>query len=213
VAPSPRLNCSGFLICILGVFYCAAADSPWYLPINLQNRRSLEKLTLTRIGAYGVVRKPRPGVPSHLHTGIDIKRPSENYVNEPVFPACRGVIISLRNDGPFAQVIVEHQLNNSVRVWTVYEHTAGITFALGDSVFPEKPFARFMNKKELNKLGWQFDHLHFEILRIPPAPLKPGPANPFRRFNTYGLTCYNREELNDAYYDPDEFYRNVWQNK
>jgi hypothetical protein len=210
---SQRFNCFAFLIFFLGVFCCAAADSSWYLPINLQNRQSLEKLALTHIGAYGAVRKPRPGVPSHLHTGIDIKRPSGNYINEPVFPACRGVIISLRNDGPFAQVIVEHHIKDSIRVWTVYEHIAGITSVLGDTVIPEKPFARFMNKNELNNLGWQFDHVHFEILRKPPAPLKSGQSNPFRRFNTYGLTCYNTEELNVAYYDPGEFFRNVWQNK
>jgi hypothetical protein len=212
--PWKQINFGLFLTCITFVFnYAAAVDLEWYLPIKTQNRQSLEKLTLTPIGAYGAVRKPRPGVPSHLHTGIDIKRPSENYADEPVFPACRGVIISLRDDGPFAQVVVEHHLNNSVRVWTVYEHIAGITSVLGDTVFPEKPFARFMNKNELNKLGWQFDHVHFEILRKSPIPLKPGHANPFRRFNTYGLTCYDGEELNAAYYDPCDFFRNVWLKK
>ena len=206
-----RFNCGLFLICIISIPHSgSAADLEWYLPINLQNRQSLEKLTLTHIGAFGAARKPRPGVPSHLHTGIDIKRPSENYINEPVFSACRGVIISLRNDGPFAQVIVEHHMKDSIRVWTVYEHIAGITSVLGDTVFPEKPFARFMNKNELNNLGWQFDHVHFEVLRKSPVPLKPGHANPFRRFNTYGLTCYNREDLIDAYYAPMDFFRNAW---
>lgn len=29
-----------------------------------------------------------------------------------------------------------------------------------------------MNTQELNTYGWQFDHVHFEILKIKPQPLK-----------------------------------------
>jgi hypothetical protein len=209
--PWKQINFGLILICIAGVFhYAAAADSGWYLPIKIRNRQSLGKLTLTRLGIYGLVRKPRPGVPSHLHTGIDIKRPSDNYANEPVYPASRGVVISVRDDGPFAQIIIEHVLKDSVRIWTVYEHVSGIMSAPGDTVLPLKPLCRFMNKNELDRFGWQFDHVHFEVLKKPPESLQPDHRNPLRFYNSYGLGCYTRQELNAVYFDPVKFLKHAW---
>ncbi|HUI91888.1 MAG TPA: M23 family metallopeptidase [Chitinivibrionales bacterium] len=206
-----HLKCQIIFISIIAIFqYISAADSSWYLPIKLHDRQSLENVKLTQIGPFGLVRKARPGVPSHLHTGIDFRRPSDNYDDEPEYPASRGVVISLRSDGPFAQIIVEHRLNDSVKVWTVYEHIAGIMATLGDTVSPDKPMGRFMTKKELDKYGWQFDHLHFEVMKKSPVVLKPERRNPFRRFNTYALTCYTKKELDKVYYDPREFLKSIW---
>jgi murein DD-endopeptidase MepM/ murein hydrolase activator NlpD len=165
----------------------------------------MDSARLTPIGAFGLERKARPGIPAHLHTGVDIARPSGNYRDEPVYPVGPGVVVSLRNDGPYAQLIVEHRLADGTKVWSVYEHVSGIVCSLGDTVCPERPLARFMNRRELNRYGWQFDHLHFELLKASPRPRPLDPRLPCCRLMTYGLTCYTKEELEARYLDPIEF--------
>ena len=197
-----------FVIGIAGVLFSQVHD--WRLPIDSENRKSLNGLVLTKIGAFGIRRKARPSVPSHLHTGIDIKRPNNNYKNSPVFPSAEGVVISMRDDGPFAQIIIQHFLNRDKSAWTVYEHIADVAVAVGDSVYPEKPIARFMNKRELDSLGWQFDHLHFEVLKIKPRSLKPDRNVPQRLFGTYSLECYSKVELFTRYYNPMDFLKKCW---
>ena len=96
-----------------------------FLPIQAENRHSTKGLTLTSIGQFGLRRKARPNIPSHLHTGIDIKRPHQNYLDEPIYPIAAGKVISKRIDGPYAQLIIEHELNRR-KVWSLYEHIAGI---------------------------------------------------------------------------------------
>ncbi len=181
----------------------------WYLPFNAENRQSWEEVRLTNIGEFGLTRKARPTVPEHLHTGIDFKRPSDNYVDSPVYPAAIGKVISLRDDGPYAQIILEHNMGNH-KVWTVYEHIAGIHVVYGQFVNPEYPIARYMNKDELDKYGWQFDHFHFEIMKIKPKPILPDKDKPHRFFYTYCLVCYNQSELEKRYYHPKELLQTQW---
>jgi murein DD-endopeptidase MepM/ murein hydrolase activator NlpD len=161
---------------------------------------------LTNIGEFGMLRKERPGIPAHYHTGIDIKRPTSNFKDEPIFSIYDGIVISVRKDGPYAQLIIEH--GNSNKFWTVYEHVAGIKVGLNDPVTPDIPVARFMNKNELNKYGWQFDHFHFEVLKAKPLRLKYDKSNPERQYSSFSLTCFTRDELNRYFYSPIEFLRN-----
>lgn len=175
------------------------------LPINCKNRNDITEIQLTHIGQFGVMRKAREGVPAHFHTGIDIKRPGPNYNNEPIFPIAEGKIISKRTDGPYAQLIVEHNLKG-LQFWTLYEHIAEIQVNVGDFVDPQKPIARFMNREELNRYGWQFDHLHFEMLKIQPQKLQPTPRHPDRYYGSYSLICYTPDDLERFYYDPEIFF-------
>jgi murein DD-endopeptidase MepM/ murein hydrolase activator NlpD len=174
--------------------------SPFFVPINAANRKSISEIQLTNIGKYGLVRKARKTVPSHLHTGIDIKRPSKNYTNEPIYSIANGTVISKRTDGPYAQLIIEHHFDNK-NFWTVYEHIAGITVDLNESVTPDKPIARFMNKEELNKHGWQFDHFHLEILKTKPIRIQPNKLHPTRLYNSFSLVCFTSEDLEKHYYN------------
>ncbi|OGB63748.1 MAG: hypothetical protein A2Y94_05560 [Caldithrix sp. RBG_13_44_9] len=183
-------------------------NSPCLLPVQVSQRTSLSEIKLTTIGAFGHIRKSRPGIPQHFHTGIDIKRPNGNYNAEPIFPLAPGRVISLRDDGPFAQIIIEHELVGTNRFWSVYEHIAGISVTLGEQVSTEEPLARFMNRKELEKYGWQFDHFHLEILKIKPRAIKPAPELTDNLYQSYNLECYSRAELTYYYYDPLEFLRN-----
>jgi len=187
------------------LFFGFNTNPSFYLPINSLDRQSTRSLLLTSIGEFGLLRKERPGIPAHYHTGIDIKRPTDNYIDEPIFSINKGIVISVRKDGPYAQLIIEHGSNQ--KFWTVYEHVAGIKVSLNEYVTPNLPIARFMNKNELDKYGWQFDHLHFEILKTKPIIIKKDPSNPERRYSTYGLHCFTKEDLSKYYYNPVEFLK------
>ena len=174
------------------------------LPINVRDRGSLAELHLSPIGDFGLWRKDRPNVPAHFHTGIDIRRPGENYDNNPIFPIAEGIVISKRDDGPFAQLILEHHQRGNT-FWSVYEHIAEIRVNIHDLVDPAKPIARFMNRNELNNYGWQFDHFHLEILKEAPLRLRTNQANPSRHFNSYTLVCYTKDDLEKFFYNPLTF--------
>jgi murein DD-endopeptidase MepM/ murein hydrolase activator NlpD len=194
-------------ICYLLIFIvlpCLSIQLSYQLPVRTIDRYSISSLSLTEIGDFGVLRKERAGIPAHFHTGIDIKRPTDNYQDEPVFPIAEGIVISIRRDGPYAQIIIEHE--EGQKLWTVYEHIAGITVNLYDKVNPEIPIARFMNKNELDEFGWQFNHFHFEILKIHPNELAQRDSNPERLLSSYTLVCYTVEELTRKFYDPIEFF-------
>ncbi len=188
----------------------AAAGDGWLLPINAADRRCWSEVRLTPIGRFGIERRARPKIPAHLHTGVDIRRPRGSGGEEPVFPAAPGVVVSVRDDGPFAQVIVEHRLPDGRGVWSVYEHVAGIAVAPGDTVSPLVPIARFLNLGELDRHGHQFDHLHFEIMRTPPTALPPDPGLPRRRFATRALECHDRALLERHYFDPRALLEARW---
>jgi hypothetical protein len=186
--------------------------SSWLLPVRTTDRQNWQRVGLTDIGKFGELRKARPSIPAHLHTGVDIMRPAPERDGEPVFPAAEGRVISIRDDGPFAQIIVAHVLTNGQKIWTVYEHVSGIVVNVGSIVKPSIPMARFMNRDELNRHGWQFNHIHFEILKRPPRPIHPDPQRPYRFFSTYSLECITPADLNRMYYQPGIFLRQQWQN-
>jgi len=196
------MNPFSLLIAVLLNF--ATPRTEVLLPIDAVNRRAVNSLELTEIGYYGMPRKARPSVAAHLHTGIDIKRPNNNYHNEPIFAIAEGIVISMRDDGPYAQLILEHEIGGR-RVWSLYEHIAGISVGVGDFVTSSVPIARFMNEMELNKNGWQFDHFHFEVLKTKPVALKPGLKNPQRQYNSYTLVCKDEADLEKYFFHPMEF--------
>jgi murein DD-endopeptidase MepM/ murein hydrolase activator NlpD len=197
------------VLCFITLFLNSAEGFNYYLPVNTGDRKSVHTLQLTNIGEYGLHRKERPAVPAHYHTGIDIKRPRENYHDEPIYTISEGRVISIRKDGPYAQIIIEH--GSIQKFWTVYEHIAGIKVGLNERVKPDSPIARFMNKNELNKYGWQFDHFHFEVLKVEPFRLKHDHSNPDRKFSSYSLLCYTKDELNKYFYNPAVFLKHHFQ--
>jgi hypothetical protein len=185
-------------------FLIISPEEKVLLPVKYSDRQDISQIRLTDIGKFGLLRKARKTVPAHLHTGIDIKRPGKNYDNEPVFPIAKGRVISKRTDGAYAQLIIEHEFNNK-KIWSLYEHIAGIKVQVNDITDPEKPIARFMNKEELNTFGWQFDHFHLEILKVKPISLTPSKIHPERFYSAFSLVCFQKEDLLKYYYDPIEF--------
>jgi len=171
----------------------------WMLPVDVPDRRDLESVQTTAIGDFGHLRDARPGVPAHHHAGCDIARIGSVDEDAPVFAASCGRVVSIRGDGPFAQIIIYHPEDS---VWTVYEHVAGILAHLGQTVTAATPLARIMNRRELNRYGWHFNHLHFEVMRCEPMAMNPTSESPERRYRTYGTECRTLEELNARYWDP-----------
>lgn len=167
-------------------------------------KADLHDIKLTEIGQFGLLRKPRPGIPAHFHTGIDIIRPTDNYLDEPIFPIARGKVISKRDDGPYANMIIEHEYK-SLKFWSLYEHISGIIVNLNDNVITDQPIAHFLNKSELDRYGWQFDHFHLEILKVQPIKLEPNEEHPDLLFKAYSLVCYTEYDLDKYYYNPIEF--------
>lgn len=175
------------------------------LPIDAPDRSSTHFIQLTDIGEFGLKRKERKEVPAHLHTGIDIKRGNGNYLNAPIYSIDRGTVISKREDGPYAQLIIEHD-EGDFMYWTVYEHIAEIRVGLYEKVDSDTQIARFYNTSELIKYGWQFDHFHFEVLKKRPIKIKPTAENPERHFYSHTLVCFNEQELIRNFYSPLEFF-------
>lgn len=195
-------------LCLLILLFVAPVESRrFYLPVHIADRTNPESITLTNIGQYGVRRKARPTVPAHYHTGIDIKRPGLNYSNEPVYAVGKGKVISVRNDGPFSQIIVEHTTKTDM-LWSVYEHVLGITCHVGDIVTENTVIARFFNKAELDKYGWQFDHLHFEILKTKPLKVRHSIKFPEYYYQTYAITCFTIDDLCKRTINPMEYFKN-----
>ena len=195
---------AGLLIALL--LHATPAEPSFFLPVQNADRKSIASLRLTGIGKFGIPRKGRPEIPAHLHTGIDIARPGKNYGNEPVFAIAEGTVISTRHDGAYSQVIVAHELN-ALTFWTVYEHIAEIRVKPGDTVNPQKSFARFMNKAELDKYGWQFDHFHFEVLKHAPMKLAVDAKNPTRLYSSYTLICHSDSDLEKYFNEPIAFLK------
>jgi murein DD-endopeptidase MepM/ murein hydrolase activator NlpD len=194
---------------LIYIFTIVAWSVPeeWFLPVNINSRKAESEIRLTPIGQFGMLRKARKGIPEHFHTGIDIARPKDNYINEPIFPVHKGLVVSLRDDGPFAQIIIEHDQGLSRKLWTVYEHVSGLRCTLGQRVFPRDTIARYFSKEELQHYGWQFDHLHFEIMKTSPVPVQPRNDLPSYRFTTFALTCYTKELLHKRMIDPVSFFK------
>jgi len=198
---------SSVVLVVLMFFVSANATAQWFLPVQSAARASATEIKLTPIGQFGLMRKARKGIPAHLHTGIDIMRRGQNYIDEPVFPASEGIVISVRDDGPFAQIIIEHEDRLLGKLWTVYEHVSGIRCSLGQKVYSQDTIARFFSREELNYYGWQFDHLHFEVMKAPPLTVQRRKELPHFRFTTYALTCYTREQLEERMIDPMRMFK------
>lgn len=184
-----------------------SGSEQWLIPLDVENRTSLSDVRLTKIGHFGRWRVARPTVPGHCHTAVDMCRPEPfNYDSEPILPIAHGKVISVRDDGAYAQIIITH----GDSIWSVYEHVAGVEVQAGDIVSNSDTIARFMNSRELEFYGRHFDHLHLEIMKKQPYPRDTLPGQPDLHFGTYALTCYSLDELKRCYFNPLEFLQKRW---
>jgi hypothetical protein len=176
-------------------------SAQWRVPANYQKIDNIDQIKLSPIGQFGLQREARPGVPAHYHTGIDILRPNSNYHNEPVFPTNNGTIVSIIDDGPYSQIVIEHVFENH-KFWSVYEHIKVVVTEINREVSWNDTIGFFFNKEELHRYGWQFNHVHFEINKIEPLKATPTEKKPVRYYKTYAIVCYTKDELNARLENP-----------
>ena len=62
-----------------------------------------------------------------------------------------------------------------------------------------------MNIDELNRHGWQFNHFHFEVLKMSPLRLKRDSSLPDRLFVSNSLGCFAEDDLTNLFYSPIDF--------
>ncbi|MFH0920973.1 MAG: M23 family metallopeptidase [Fibrobacterota bacterium] len=196
---------SGWFVLFFAVGVASCCD--WLLPVDVPDRKDTAAIRITPIGAFGNPRKARLGVPAHYHSGYDIARVGSVDADAPVFAASCGKVVSMREDGPFAQIILYHPDDH---VWTVYEHVSGILVHVGQDVTEKTPLARIMNRKELNRYGWHFNHLHFEVLRCEPRRMQSSAGLSERFYRTYGTECSTLMKLHEKYLDPLSFLKMQW---
>jgi hypothetical protein len=197
-------NTSLKALILLQILITIPLYAQWYIPANYRGIADPQKVQLTGIGAFGLLRKARPAVPAHYHTGIDIVRPDSQYYKQPIFPAKEGVIVSIYDNGPFSQIVIKHAGNNK-NYWTVYEHLHIRIKKINIAVTPFDTIGYFFSKDELNRYGWQFNHFHFEILKLEPPKLKSSEIKSLRYYKTFGILCFSREELIARQENPLEF--------
>jgi len=191
-----------FILMVFGMVTSGFAE--WLVPVNYPHRDRVNEVKLSAIGAFGLPRKARATVPAHLHTGVDILRPTGNYDQEPIHPAHAGRIISILDDGPYSYVVLEHQTAQGI-CWTLYEHFHVLVHTLGQQVNTNDTLGYYFNKRELNVHGWQFDHVHFEVMKVAPPVMKPTARAPLRAYGSYTITTYTKQDLDRRLENPLHF--------
>ena len=136
----------------------------------------------------------------HLHTGVDLVNRGPG---EEVFPAATGKVVSIYAKEPNRGVMIEHQLLTGETVWTVYVHVTKIMINLGEVVSCDSIIAHLMNADQLNKYGWEYNHLHFEVLKKPRIA-RDG------KYLSYSTKCRTTKEVKRHFYDPIEFLGATW---
>lgn len=96
------------------------------------------------------------------HTGVDLNRPAYKDVSAPVYAAADGrVIFAGVCAGWKKQVIViKHQLENGVAIYTRYAHVDPVYVGRGDNVMRGAKIALI---GDYTPVGPQGDHLHFDV--------------------------------------------------
>lgn len=193
------------LIVYLTIFGINSTHQPiatvWKLPLNTIDRQNWSTVNLEADAYFKNLRAPFGTVKLHYHTGIDLQNGTSTTPGEPVYAIATGKVIAIEDPSPQRRITIEHQLPNGEKVWSVYIHIIDEKVTVGDIVDSETVIARLMNAAELEKHGQEYNHLHLEIMKkISPAVVD------FYQRKTF--TCYNNQEVDEYFYNPEEFLKN-----
>lgn len=170
----------------------------WRIPLGAENRKSFNSIKWEKDAHF---MSPRIG--GHLHTGIDLMKSIHN-VGAKIYAASNGRVVSIYAREPHKAVMVMHQLASGETIYSVYVHITDIQVSIGETVDSNTFIARLMNAEQLNKYGWEFNHVHFEILRGKPRIETPG------KYLSYSVLCNTQEEVNKHFYNPVSFFHRMW---
>ena len=166
----------------------------WRLPLKTTSRKDLSAIRWDPNGQFMARRY------KHLHTGIDLMNQG---AGEAVYAASCGKVVSLYATEPNKAVMIQHHLPSGQIVWTVYVHVTRIKVQVGDVVTSKTVIAHLMNENQLDKYGWTFNHLHFEILKRPRK-------NKAGKYLSYSTKCKTKEEVRMHFLDPIGFLEKAW---
>lgn len=187
----------GFFIAVSG--YAAEAcpiAHDWKLPFKTSPRKSLSSIRWTRNGEFMAWRV------RHLHTGIDLTN-SVGGPGEEVYAASAGKVVSIYAKEPYLSVMIQHRLSSGQTVWTVYVHVTNVMVRPGDVVGENTVIALLMNESQLNRYGWEFNHLHFEILKYPRI-------NKEGKHLSFSTKCKTENQVRSHFYNPITFLQRMW---
>ena len=172
----------------------------WKLPIKTEDRTDWSTVNLEHDANFKALRAPFDSVKLHYHTGIDIQNRNPIQAGEPVYAIAAGKVIAIEDAPPQRRITIEHRLTNRKKVWSVYIHIIDERVKVGDAVDTETAIARLMTPQELETFGWEYNHVHLEILKkLPPD------VSEFYQRKTF--TCYAEKDVNKFFYDPQEFLK------
>lgn len=193
------------LIIYLIIFGIDSTDQPvatiWKLPLNTTDRQDWSTIFLEPDAHFKALRAPFDLVKLHYHTGIDLLNKTIESFGEPVYAIAAGKVIAIKDPPPQRRITIEHLLPNGEKVWSVYIHIIDEKVKIGDIVDSETVIARLMNATELEYYGWDYNHVHLEIMKVLPPYVSE-----FYQRKTF--SCYTLEEVNKYFYDPKEYLKN-----
>lgn len=191
------------LVLILSAFYIlkfiyfdAARD--WRLPFATGERKDFSTIYFEPDAKFKALRPSYDGIPSHYHTGVDMRTKQPGSPGEPVYAIATGKVIQITDSPPMRRIVVRHVLPYGKSVWSVYLHVVEEKVKPGDRVTANTIIARCMNEAELNYFGWKYNHLHLEIMKYPPLQTD----NPLKRRS---FTCTTPQQIDQYFYDPISF--------
>lgn len=138
----------------------------------------------------------------HLHTGIDLINPMGGQ-GEKVYAAAAGRVVSIYAKEPNRSIMIQHSLPCGETLWTVYVHVGKVKVRLGELVRSDTVIAYLMDEHQLNYYGWEFNHLHFEVLKFPRI-------NEVGKYLSFSTGCKTRKEVKKHFYNPIDFLKKMW---
>ena len=170
----------------------------WRIPLGTKNRGDFSSIKWEKDAKF---MSPRIG--GHLHTGIDLMKYNRNSEAK-VYAASNGRVVSIYATEPNRSLMVMHKLETGEIIYSVYVHITDIQVSIGEIVDCNTIVGRLMNAEQLNKYGWEFNHIHFEILKSKPRIEDPG------KYLSYSVLCKTPKEVDAHFYNPVTFFQKMW---
>lgn len=124
-----------------------------------------------------------------------------------VFAAATGKVVSIYAAEPNRAIMIQHLLPTGTAIYSVYVHVTNIKVSKGDIVRNTTHIADLMTKTQLDIYGWEFNHLHFEILKKPRVHQVNG------NYLSYSTKCKTKEDVRKNFQNPTLFLENMWANE
>jgi murein DD-endopeptidase MepM/ murein hydrolase activator NlpD len=171
----------------------------WRIPLDVERRTDFGLIKWEK-DAYFL--SPRIG--GHLHTGVDLMKYNQD-AGAKVYATSAGRVVSIYAREPNKSIMIMHKLTTGESIYSVYAHITDVQVSVGDTVDSNSFIAHLMNVEQLDKYGWKFNHVHFEILKKEPRVGETG------NLLSYSVLCRTKEQVDQHFYNPVSFLKEKWQ--